>query len=73
MLFRQAKDAGAKISFGCQVTSVDFEKPSVSLSNGSEIPGDLIIGADGDRSVVRQAFFGDEKEEEKDDIFTTYL
>ena len=73
MLYRRAIDAGANVSFGSRVVSVDPESPSVTLASGKKIFGDLIIGADGDRSIVRKVFFDEYDEEEKDDIFTTYL
>lgn len=32
---------------GCEVQDVDFEQASVSLSDGSIIEGDVVVGADG--------------------------
>lgn len=72
MLYRIAISAGARISFGCPVKSVDPDAPSVTLANGRKLYGDLIIGADGDKSVVRKALDGGD-EEEDDDIYTTYM
>ena len=71
MLYRIAKNAGARICFGCPVASVDPEAPSVTLANGKKVHGDIIIGADGDKSVVRKALDGGD--EEDDDIYTTYM
>ena len=72
MLYRIAKNAGARIRFGCPVASVDPEAPSATLANGKKVYGDIIIGADGDKSVVRKALDGGDDEED-DDIYTTYL
>lgn len=43
---------------GCRVTSVDPLKPSVILDSGEEVTADVVIGADGIRSVVRDIVVG---------------
>ena len=73
MLYRRAIEAGATISFGSDVVLVDSSTPCITLANGKKIFGDIIIGADGGKSIVRKIFFEDKGEKEKDDIFTTYL
>lgn len=40
------------------VTKIDFEAPSVTLSTGSTIEADLIVGADGLKSKCREQFLG---------------
>ena len=40
------------------VVSVDPDLPSVTLASGEVIPGDLIIGADGVKSVIQQVVLG---------------
>lgn len=72
MLYRIAVDAGAEINFGCPVASVNSDDASVTLTNGRKVYGDLIVGADGDKSVARKAVEGGD-EEDDDDIYTTYM
>ncbi|KAI5119660.1 hypothetical protein M0805_007751 [Coniferiporia weirii] len=60
-LAQQYKDT--KIRFSSQVASIDPGdgvdlKPSVTLSSGEKIEGDIIIGADGIRSLVREVVTG---------------
>lgn len=47
-MFERAQDLGVKFRFGVTVTTYDFEGSKVSLSNGDEVSGDLIIAADGE-------------------------
>ena len=49
-----AISAGASIQFGVAVDSVDPHGPSVTLANGEIIHADLVIGADGYRSMCQQ-------------------
>ncbi|TVY24410.1 hypothetical protein LHYA1_G006750, partial [Lachnellula hyalina] len=50
-----ADKRGVKIIFGAQVFGIDLEKPAVFLKHGTEMGADLIVGADGIRSVIRGA------------------
>lgn len=43
----EAIQLGAKLSLGCTVTSLDFDKTEVLCANGSIAQGDVVIGADG--------------------------
>lgn len=43
---------------GSRVTSIDPSTPSVTLASGEKITADVIIGADGIRSVVRDVVVG---------------
>jgi 2-polyprenyl-6-methoxyphenol hydroxylase-like FAD-dependent oxidoreductase len=52
-LFRLAQDAGVEIRLGCRVTSVNPYRPSVTLDSGEIVQGDMVVGADGDQSYVR--------------------
>ncbi len=49
------------VSYGTTVTSVDWstEAPSVTFSDGTRDQFDLVVGADGIRSAVRDAIFPD--------------
>ncbi|OJJ82587.1 uncharacterized protein ASPGLDRAFT_1496110 [Aspergillus glaucus CBS 516.65] len=49
-IFERAQELGVRFRFGATVTSYDFEGSKVSLANGNEVPGDLIIAADGTMS-----------------------
>lgn len=53
MLFRIARDAGVDVRLGCNVKSVNPHTPSVTLSSGEVIRGDMVVGADGSQSFVR--------------------
>lgn len=48
-----------KIRYGRVVSAKGGEKPSVTLDDGSIEEADLVVGADGVWSVVRQAIFGE--------------
>lgn len=47
-----------KIIFSAQVFGVDLEKPAVFLKHGTSMEADLVVGADGIRSVIRGAVAG---------------
>jgi 2-polyprenyl-6-methoxyphenol hydroxylase-like FAD-dependent oxidoreductase len=53
MLLRLARNANVEIRFGCDVKSVDAYTPSVTLASGEVIRGDMVVGADGDQSYIR--------------------
>ncbi|KAF1964613.1 FAD/NAD(P)-binding domain-containing protein [Bimuria novae-zelandiae CBS 107.79] len=63
ILYLEARKAGVEIRFGCLVVRVDVTVPSVTLSSSEEIKGDLVIGADGIKSVVRAAILSGKKVE----------
>ena len=67
MLYDLAVGAGAKVRFNARVTKIDKSKPSVTLSSGEEIYGDLIIGADGDNSIIRPLVLAEEREETEEE------
>lgn len=46
------------ILLSSKVKTVDFEKPSVLLADGTEFRADLVIGADGLKSACREALLG---------------
>ena len=54
------------VLFACPVASINpgdgtpSAKPSVTLDNGKVIEGDIIIGADGIRSITRSVVTGEE-------------
>jgi salicylate hydroxylase len=46
-LFLEAVKAGVEIRFASRAIHINDTIPSVTLANGEQIKGDLIIGADG--------------------------
>jgi salicylate hydroxylase len=46
-LWTAAKDIGVDLRLGCEVTTIDFQAPSVELAGGEVVKGDVVIGADG--------------------------
>lgn len=57
-LFRQfATKYGAEVLEGVNVVSINQDQPSVLIESGETITADLIIGADGSGSLVRQNLF----------------
>ncbi|THH08944.1 hypothetical protein EW145_g2362 [Phellinidium pouzarii] len=74
MLYKHAVNAGARFSFSSRVININPAAASVTLSNGEEICGDIIVGADGDTSIVRPILFGETNSEvERSGIYTTYI
>ncbi|KAF0322172.1 ABC transporter [Colletotrichum asianum] len=58
---RETPDDGPVIvRTGCVVSSCDPDAGVVKLESGEEIVGDLVVGADGIKSVLRQAVIGKE-------------
>lgn len=52
-----ALEAGVRVHFGKDISGVDVSRPALLLREGPAIEADLIIGADGVRSKVREALF----------------
>ncbi|OAP54380.1 hypothetical protein AYL99_11481 [Fonsecaea erecta] len=47
----------AEIRVNSMVVSIDFEKPSVTLQDGTVVEADLIVGADGMKSTCRRIMY----------------
>ena len=58
ILVTEAENLGVGMQLGCTVTKVDFEKPSLHLKDKPEFLADIILGADGLKSVCREALVG---------------
>jgi len=58
LLYELARSVGVDVHFGCHVEEVDPDEPSVTLANGEVIYGDVIVGADGEQSMVRDVVLG---------------
>lgn len=60
LLCKLALSVGATISTGAKVSSITIqrnngERPRITLEDGTHLTADLVIGADGSRSLVREA------------------
>ncbi|THC94166.1 hypothetical protein EYZ11_006374 [Aspergillus tanneri] len=60
ILLARAKALGAKIRLSATVKDVVYESPQVILAGGERIAGDVIIGADGLGSTIRNCILGEE-------------
>lgn len=58
VLVEGAEAVGVEILLNARVAGVDFDKPAVKFVDGSEFTADLVIGADGLKSVCREALLG---------------
>lgn len=58
ILVAEARRLGVNILLGSTAVGIDFEKPSVKLAKGPEFRADVVLGADGLKSVCRQALLG---------------
>lgn len=67
MLHGLVVKSGVEVQFGKTVLDVDPSKPSVTLVDGTEISGDVVIGVYGESSLVRPILESDSGEEEGDD------
>lgn len=54
-LVKRANEVGIQIELGSRVELVDFETESVKLTNGKVFRGDVVVGYDGIKSVLRSA------------------
>ena len=73
MLYRLALTSGVQVDFGMTVVGVTpgEPRPSITLSTGEVLTADLIVGADGPTSLVRDVVLGrvDDAEPEGMTIF----
>jgi salicylate hydroxylase len=58
MLYELAQRAGVTIRLSSLVESIDPSAPSLTLANGQTIRCDLIVGADGVKSKIREVVVG---------------
>ena len=58
ILVQEAVRLGVAFRFDATVTSIDFERARIRLLNGDGDEYDLILGADGSKSVCRGLLFG---------------
>ncbi|KAI0358251.1 FAD/NAD-P-binding domain-containing protein [Trametes cingulata] len=65
ILYKLATGAGARVDFNTEVVSIQqgsdsIPNPSVTLANGEVLTADMLIGADGYRSIVREVVLEEE-------------
>ncbi|QSZ32049.1 hypothetical protein DSL72_001618 [Monilinia vaccinii-corymbosi] len=58
VLVSEAKNLGVDIKLGANVSKINFENPSITLSTGEVFSGHMVLGADGERSMCRGALLG---------------
>ncbi|KAI0339732.1 FAD/NAD(P)-binding domain-containing protein [Trametopsis cervina] len=64
LVYDLATSAGARVDFDVRVTRVTpgQPRPSVTLESGEVISADIIVGADGPTSIVREVVIGEDEE-----------
>ena len=65
MLYKLATEAGVQVTTDAKVVSVqqgteDMPNPSITLANGEVLYADILIGADGAKSLVRDVVLEEE-------------
>ncbi|TFK52021.1 FAD/NAD(P)-binding domain-containing protein [Heliocybe sulcata] len=68
ILYALAVEIGVDIRFSAEVSSIDPWAPSVTLSSSEVVTADVVVGADGIKSVVRPYVSGGQNEADTDDI-----
>ncbi|WP_084965434.1 FAD-dependent oxidoreductase [Thermoactinospora rubra] len=58
-LIEQLTD-GLRVEYGAAVSAVEPDRARLRLADGRAVDGDVLVGADGRRSVVRDAVWGDD-------------
>lgn len=58
MIHELAEQAGVTIRLSSHVQSIDPSKPTLKLSSGEIVHCDLIVGADGVKSMIREVVVG---------------
>lgn len=64
-LATRAKKLGVTLRLNAKVTDIDFEKSLITLADGNEIEGDLIVAADGLWSKCRERFLAQNNKSDK--------
>lgn len=58
ILVEEAQKSGVVMQLNSEVTAIDFNKPSVQIKDKPDFHADIIIGADGLKSVCREKLLG---------------
>ncbi|KAH7890744.1 hypothetical protein F5I97DRAFT_1974631 [Phlebopus sp. FC_14] len=74
ILLSAALDAGVQILYDTAVTQVSSNPARVEIASGETFAADLIIGADGTHSIIREAIEGGENIIQSDEVrFSVYV
>lgn len=58
ILVKEAQRVGVHIQLDSTVTKIDFDRPAVYLKDRPDFEADILIGADGLKSICREALLG---------------
>jgi len=58
VLYEKAKSLGVTVRLSSDISKIDFVLPAVELANGEILKADVILGADGERSVSQRLLRG---------------
>ncbi|KAI5121809.1 hypothetical protein M0805_009801 [Coniferiporia weirii] len=58
MMYNLAVSSGVRVDFNVTVVDVDVSVPSVRMACGEQIRADIVVGADGVQSIVRERLLG---------------
>ncbi|EJD05380.1 FAD/NAD-binding domain-containing protein [Fomitiporia mediterranea MF3/22] len=58
MIYDITVASGVNVEYNGEVVDVDVDKPSVTLASGRKLRADIIVGADGATSIVREKLVG---------------
>lgn len=58
LLLQEARRLDVQLETDCAAVDIDFATCTVSTANGKSFTGDVLIGADGDKSFVRDTLLG---------------
>ncbi|OBZ73516.1 3-hydroxybenzoate 6-hydroxylase 1 [Grifola frondosa] len=77
VLYKLATEAGARVDLNTTVTAIHqgtnaLPNPSATLSTGEVVTADILIGADGAKSKVRELVFDEEEEDAEPGGMTLY-
>ena len=58
ILVAEAERLGVELQLGCTVTKIDFDTASIKMRDKPDFHADLILGADGLKSICRESLLG---------------
>jgi 2-polyprenyl-6-methoxyphenol hydroxylase-like FAD-dependent oxidoreductase len=65
LFVRAARANGAVLRFGTKVEAIDYDGAVLKLTEGEVFSADLVVGANGSKSMIREMLFhGEEQTQE---------
>jgi salicylate hydroxylase len=61
LLLSAVREHGASLRFGTKVESIDEDEAKLTLVDGEIVSADVVVGADGSKSVMRSMIFEGEE------------